>query len=128
MRRTAQPPEAKPLLVSNELLNAMRAVTARCLQHDFARMPVGRANELMHDSGARAFPCFGRLYPLQVPPGDTVAVTDAMNFQIDAQSLRQLNATAKLGNPQFGSGPLVALAHLHRHSFALQARPRPLAL
>lgn len=59
-------------------------------------MPIGRANEFAHDSCARAFPSFGRLYPLQVPPGDTVPVTDAMNFQIDTQSFRELNAPAKL--------------------------------
>jgi hypothetical protein len=64
-------------------------------------MPIGRVNELAHDSGARAFPSFGRLYPLQVPPRDAFAVTDAVNFQIDAQSLRELNAAAQLGNSHF---------------------------
>jgi hypothetical protein len=74
-------------------------------------MLVGGANELMHDSGARAFPCFRRFYPLQVPPGDTVAVTDVMNFQINSQSLRQLNAAAKLGNSQFGRDPCSIARH-----------------
>jgi hypothetical protein len=70
-------------------------------QRDFARMPIGRANELKHDSGARAFPSFGRLYPLQVPPRDAVAVTAAMNFNIDTQSLCELDEAAKLGNAHF---------------------------
>src|SRR5689334_11371235 len=86
-RPTAQPPEAEPLVVNNELFDAVRAATARRLQRDFARMPIGRTNELTHHGGARALPSFGRLYPLQVPPRDAVGVTDAMNFQIDTQSL-----------------------------------------
>jgi hypothetical protein len=44
---------------------------------------------------------FGRLYPLQVPPRDAVAVKDAMNFQIDTQALRELNAAAQLSNSHF---------------------------
>src|SRR5262249_50235397 len=98
MRRAAQALEAKPLVIGNKLFNIARAVTARRLQGDFARMPIGRANELAHDSGPRAFPLFGHFYPLQVPARDAVRVTGAMNFQIDTQSLREFDALAKLGN------------------------------
>jgi len=121
-RRTAQTPEAKPLVEGNEPLDAARATTARRLQRDLARVPIGRANELTHDGAARALPSLGRLYPLQVPPRDAVRVTDAMNFQIDMQALRQLNAIAQLGNSHFWWQSIVGLAHLHCHRLGLHTR------